>query len=504
MIIALATGVVSWGAMRVEDRGDQRALASRMEQLHRGTAMMARLFAETASRVAAATGTGDNRRVIDTGRAALLVARLGEPAVRVRLFDYNGRLVADSELRDEPPPAAEDLTPLQQAYEDFARWLRAGTGLTDASGVPLIIHLPEAREALQGTAGERVEPGEDGRTLLSVAAPVLDASRVMGALVVSTVVRPDPAARWRPAERIGLAAVLALSVLVLGGFLLTWPLERGVRLLAASAERALRRGAVAVASEAGPGRVLEPLSGVINRLSGRLQAQIEEAELYAREVAHEVKNPLSSLRSAVETAAHISDPHQHKRLMEVIVQDVARLDRLISTITDLSQVDAELAAIPDDEVDLEAMLDALVEIENAASAQEWDPTFVLLSGGGPFRVRGAEARLAQVFRNLMSNARSFSPPGGTIRMTATRKGAVITLTCDDDGPGLSPGKEEAIFQRFYSDRPDHQPYAGHSGLGLSLCRQIVRAHGGTIWAENRLDPIGQVIGARFTVVLPSA
>ena len=128
---------------------------------------------------------------------------------------------------------------------------------------------------------------------------------------------------------------------------------------------------------------------------------------------------------------------------------------------------------------------------------------LLLHGGGPFQVKGAEARLAQVFRNLMINARSFSPPGGRIRVALTRRGGAITATCDDDGPGLPIGREEVIFQRFYSDRPDHQPFTGHSGLGLSLCRQIVQAHGGTIWAENRLDPRGQIIGARFIIVLPA-
>jgi two-component system, OmpR family, sensor histidine kinase ChvG len=269
-------------------------------------------------------------------------------------------------------------------------------------------------------------------------------------------------------------------------------------------ERIVRREAIVGPIEPWTDSVLPPMAQSVNLLIHFLKERADEADLFAKEMAHELKNPLTSLRSAVETAERITDPEQHRRLMSVVVQDVVRLDRLISAITELSRVEAELAATPDERVDLEAMLGAIVEIENAASHSPLDPKFVLIGGGGSFEVHGVESRMAQVFGNILRNARSFSPPGSSIRVAITRCDDKITVTCDDSGPGIPEGKEEVIFQRFYSDRPVDQPYAGHSGLGLSLCQQIVTAHAGQISAENRHDALDRVIGARFSVNLPAA
>jgi two-component system, OmpR family, sensor histidine kinase ChvG len=188
---------------------------------------------------------------------------------------------------------------------------------------------------------------------------------------------------------------------------------------------------------------------------------------------------------------------------------VERLDRLISDISDASRLDAELSRGEVDQVALDHMLEALVEVHRA-TAGETAPLLELSLGEAPagraaeLVVMGIEGRLVQVFRNLIANAISFSPPGGTIRIAAQRRGDRVTVTIEDDGPGIPDGKLEAIFERFYSERPAAEKFGTHSGLGLSISKQIVEAHRGTIAAANRRAGDGTIIGARFTVQLPVA
>jgi two-component system sensor histidine kinase ChvG len=196
----------------------------------------------------------------------------------------------------------------------------------------------------------------------------------------------------------------------------------------------------------------------------------------------------------------------------VILDDVARIDRLIGDISSASRLDAELSRGQASPVDVVALLGALVELHDATRKPE-APRVVLdvvgsgSGGTGPFIVSGIEDRLGQVFRNVLSNAESFSPQGstagGAIRIAARRDGRMVVVTIDDEGPGIPQDKQEAIFDRFYSERPKGEKFGMHSGLGLSISRQIVQAHGGTITAENRVDAAGTVTGARFTIKLPA-
>ncbi|HIP80577.1 MAG TPA: HAMP domain-containing histidine kinase, partial [Kiloniellaceae bacterium] len=219
--------------------------------------------------------------------------------------------------------------------------------------------------------------------------------------------------------------------------------------------------------------------------------------------AHEIKNPLTSLRSAVETVARVEDPEQQRRLMSIILDDVHRLDRLISDISDASRLDAELSRAESESVDVGELLRALASLHEAVDTDD-GPRFVLdMVDHQNLRVLGMEARLGQVFRNLITNAMTFSPPGGTIRLSALRQGEEIEISVCDDGPGIPEGKLEAVFERFYSERPVGEKFGTHSGLGLSISKQIVEAHGGTIEAENRCDADGTVVGACFVVILPA-
>jgi two-component system sensor histidine kinase ChvG len=243
-------------------------------------------------------------------------------------------------------------------------------------------------------------------------------------------------------------------------------------------------------------------------MTNALYTRIEAIESFAADVAHELRNPLTSLRSAVETLPLAKTEESRRRLLEVIEHDVMRLDRLISDISDASRLDAELQRQEASTVDFAKLLDALVTAANEIRTDDVNVTLTF-EGGSPaaFKVPGHESRLGQVVSNLIDNARSFSAVGGTVRVTCRKLKNEIEIMVDDDGPGVRPEALEKIFERFYTDRP-HQGFGQNSGLGLSISKQIAEAHGGYIWVENRFSvaAAGQeprVLGARFVVRLPA-
>jgi two-component system sensor histidine kinase ChvG len=253
-------------------------------------------------------------------------------------------------------------------------------------------------------------------------------------------------------------------------------------------------------------------------MTSALYLRINAIERFAADVSHEIKNPLTSLRSAVETASRISDPAQQQQLMTIIQEDVQRLDRLITDISDSSRLDAELSRESMHPVDIGGLLKALVDIHAAAHDEADIDAGASGVGGVPrFRVHiakgeedaqtaltvpGWEGRLVQVFRNLIANADSFAAPGTTIDIEVARRDAIVEIVVSDTGPGLPDGKLDAVFERFYSERPASEKFGMHSGLGLAISRQIVEAHGGLIEADNRRNEHGVIMGARFTVQLP--
>jgi two-component system sensor histidine kinase ChvG len=251
------------------------------------------------------------------------------------------------------------------------------------------------------------------------------------------------------------------------------------------------------------------LSGALRDMTRALYNRIDAIESFAADVAHEIKNPLTTLRSAVETMPLAKTEDSRKRLLSVIQHDVRRLDRLISDISDASRLDAELARSEGEPVDLSKLLQAVVSVANDRR-HEHDPIVELTvephrSGRDAFVVLGHDSRLGQVVNNLLDNARSFSPPDATVRVRLRRVRGEIEIVVEDDGPGIPPHAIERIFDRFYTDRPE-AGFGQNSGLGLSISRQIMEAHRGTIVAENRIagmDEDGEPkrIGARFIVRL---
>jgi two-component system sensor histidine kinase ChvG len=285
-----------------------------------------------------------------------------------------------------------------------------------------------------------------------------------------------------------------------------------VRRLADSAERVRRRIKTRVEIPDFTRRRDEigHLSGALRDMTDALYNRIEAIEMFAADVAHELKNPLTSLRSAVETLPLARNENSRGRLLGVIEHDVRRLDRLISDISDASRLDAELQRQDMAPVDMRRLLTTLTSVANETKLGHDVGVESRFEGRGSsdsFAVPGHDSRLGQVITNLLSNAQSFSERGNKVRINCRRVRAEIEIVVDDDGPGIRPDALERVFERFYTDRP-HQGFGQNSGLGLSISKQIIEAHGGRIWAENRAGPAGEdgeptVTGARFVVRLPA-
>jgi two-component system sensor histidine kinase ChvG len=333
--------------------------------------------------------------------------------------------------------------------------------------------------------------------------PVQRYRQVVGALSVSRSSQAiDEAVR---SVRLDILAVFACAfgVTVLLSIYLAGTIARPIRRLALAAEHVrVGRARATIPDFAHRGDEIGDLSRALREMTEALSQRLEAIERFAADVAHEIKNPLTSLRSAIETVARISDPAQQRRLMGLVLEDIQRLDRLISDIASASRLDAELARAEPASVDVAKLLDALVEVQQATGAAGQPTLSLEADARAGLMITGIDDRLVQVFRNLIANAVSFSPPDGTIRIVAVRLGPTVRISIEDEGPGIPPGTEQAIFERFYTERPKTEKFGLHSGLGLSISKQIVEAHGGSIRAENRVEADGTVRGARFIVQFP--
>ena len=353
---------------------------------------------------------------------------------------------------------------------------------------------------------------ERGAVVVSVAVPVQHFRAVRGALMLTT--QGDDIDHMVTAERLAILKVggVASAVMIVLSLLLASTIAGPVRRLADGAERVRRRiqTRVEIPDFSRRRDEIGHLSGALRDMTNALYSRIEAIEMFAADVAHELKNPLTSLRSAVETLPLARNESSRARLLEVIEHDVKRLDRLISDISDASRLDAELQRQDMAPVDLRRLLTTLTSVANETRLGHDVAVEVRFEGRGPhdtFSVPGHDSRLGQVISNLLSNAQSFSEPGGKVRIVCRRVRSEIEIVIDDDGPGIGEDALERIFERFYTDRP-HQGFGQNSGLGLSISKQIIEAHSGRIWAENRVGPADaegkpSVAGARFVVRLPT-
>jgi two-component system, OmpR family, sensor histidine kinase ChvG len=439
---------------------------------------------------------------------------------RARVFLPDGSLTADSyrlmgpggQVQIEILPPIQTSDKLGRLATDVYDWV---VGLLPPGRKLPVYHeaadqrasdYPEVAEALTGEVAEQVRDDGDGGLVLTVAVPVQRYRQVLGALLLSadgdTI---DQAVRTIRLDVLKVFAI-ALTVTTLLSFYLAGTIVRPIVKLAEAADRVRRghRRQTTIPDFSRRGDEIGNLSGSLRDMTDALWQRMDAIERFAADVAHEIKNPLTSLRSAVETVARIDDPGQQRRLMGIILDDVQRLDRLISDISNASRLDAELSRAEIEPVDLGELLSALADSYGATAAPDSPRLELDIAEHHHLVVTGIGARLAQVFRNLIDNALSFSPPNGEIRIKVRRDGDIIRTIVSDQGPGIPSDKVTAIFDRFYSERPAGEKFGTHSGLGLSISKQIVEAHGGQIVASNRTDDDGGIAGARFTVTLPRA
>ncbi len=436
--------------------------------------------------------------------AAMILARFIPQGQRARLFDANGNLLSDSyavaegvDVRSLPPARkAADPAPADKTAQKAS--LRAA-----AQGA---LH-EEVMEALSGTTVIKRRHNERGIEVVSVSYPLRRVKSVLGVLTleggdIDKIVEKQ---HWALLPFI----VIALVVTALSGLLLNWLVSRPIQRLSAAADRVRLSQTREISLPDLEARKDEigDLAKSLESMTATLWRRMEEIDRFAADVSHEIKNPLTSIRSALETLKLVKDDAAKERLMNVINQDVRRLDRLITDISNASRLDAELSRDQPKKLEVGALIDDIVSLYQQ-SRREGEPEVTIsrrVPPAGAY-VDGREGPLGQVFRNVIDNARSFSPDGGTVRVTLDHSDdprRPLRIRIEDDGPGIPEDNLETIFQRFYTSRPKGTSFGRNSGLGLSISRQIIEAHHGRIWAENRLSSSGAIEGARFCILLPA-
>lgn len=307
------------------------------------------------------------------------------------------------------------------------------------------------------------------------------------------------------AERfdIGMFILLVLGISVLLSLFLARTIVRPLQHLARSAVRVRMGRAPEVHVPRLPERRDEigMLARALSDMSIALRQRIDATESFAADVAHEIKNPLASLRSALDGLEKIEKPELRKQLMDVAHADVLRMDRLISDISDASRIDAQLAKAKFETIDLGDMIEQLIASRESRNADGDVSIAFARPRRGIAQVMGEDLRLERVLTNLFDNAVSFSPAGGLVEVAATRSGDDVIIRIMDQGPGIPANEREAVFRRFHSERPTSEGFGEHSGLGLAIARTIVEGHHGSISVHDRED--GQR-GASFQIMLPAA
>lgn len=459
---------------------------------------------------------------INPERVAPLLPYLISPATtRARIYDRDANLLLDSlvlyssgqVLSYNLPPIVDDQP---SRFERFKNWIvnffHGDNVPEDQPAGPGIVYR-EVLKAMDGEIATEQRRNKQGELIVSVAVPVQRYHTVVGVLLLSTIGSDiDQMVQAERIEILKVSAIIALVILALSLFL-AYTIANPLRRLSAAADR-VRHGTnqrEEIPDFSDRQDEVGHLSTSIRDMTSALYGRIEAIERFAADVSHELKNPLTSLRSAVETLPLARNDESRERLMDIIQHDVRRLDRLITDISDASRLDAELAREVTDTVDMEFLLNNIVraarEVRRNAKVAAIRLHIAPLSGNRRYLVAGHDLRLGQVLSNLIENARSFIPnEHGEIRIHMSMKQQIIHIVVEDNGPGIRAEKIERIFERFYTDRPGAESFGQNSGLGLSISRQIIEAHNGTLDAENIESPDHpeEWLGARFIIELPAA
>jgi two-component system sensor histidine kinase ChvG len=490
----------------------QKLIANELQTLRTEAVLSAVAIAEGC----VTTDPDDNTVLLPTLARQMIRHISSNVSNQTQLYDTNEQLLADSHKLSGPGGIVEleELPPLHLHHDLGYHFLARVSGFLDnlsgRSQIPVFPknglrddHVLETmRQALDGNVSSQVWSTRTGLVFVA-AAPVQNLESVLGAMLVVHDGREiDSAIRSLRLDMLKVSGVGLAGTTILFIYLAR-KISRPIRKLASAA--------IAQTQDLGQGRRIDipdfhgrhdeigDLSVAMRQMTEALWERMDAIEGFAADVAHELKNPLTSLRSAVETIAKVQDDERRARLMEIISEDVQRMDRLISDISNASRLDAELSRIEAVPVDLTKLLQTAVELHNNA------PSAVSVSFSPPEdrpKVSGIESRLMEVVQNLIENAVSFSPAHTTVHVILRMVEDEVEIVVEDSGPGIPENKLTDIFKRFYTERPAGEAFGKHSGLGLSISKQIVEAHKGRIFAENRRNGQGSIEGARFTVVLP--
>ena len=452
-------------------------------------------------------------------RVGPVLRRLIQPThnTRARIYDRDGDLIVDTDRGSAKPvstaPGEDERVRVKTTWTRFLAWI-------DHSDLPIYREIGnangnnyfEVRQALRGSAPPpMLLINDDGKQIVPLAVPIQRKNSTLGALLLST--KPGDIEKILANERwiILYLAMMALAATLLTSMLLDHTIASPVRRLSAAAEEVSQNiGARAVLPDYANRRdEVGQMADAFTRMTAALFRRIEASEKFAADVAHELKNPLAAARSTAETMYYAKTPEQRDQLVAQIQDELKRLNRLITDVSNASRLDAELARQKNMPVDIHATIANVVGVFNDLHSDDgiqikFDPG---LSGDDALIVMGHEGRLGQVVTNLLDNAVSFSKPGQTVWVRTQCIGGEVEIAVEDDGLGMPDDKLLAVFDRFYSDRPESDRLRGkNSGLGLSISREIIIAHDGRIWAENRRDGADNhapVLGARLVVRLPA-
>lgn len=463
-----------------------------------------------------ATGTGQASELdIDNARQVLQGVNVPKDW-RVRLHDRSGQTVLDTVQLDnrievgtlDPiTPADTDEVAAEQPWQDaLNEWvgrklhnLPWRKSRRDRMRRDLTADI---RTALEGTPVSGARYDDEDTLVVSSTLPVSRVQQILGAVTVESrdVTGIVNAERRALAPIIGLALLMALLSSLALILFITVPMRR----LAQAAERVIRNPQEydSIPDLSHRRDEIGDLSLVMRDMTRGLYLRVDDIANFAADVAHEIKNPLTSLRSAADTLRVAKTDENREKLIAIIQQDVSRMSRLITDISDASKVDANLARDTVQILDAGEVVGNIVDFYQQTQIESGITIDDVSDLPEPVFIRAFETPFAQVLRNLIDNAMTFSPKGGTIRVGAQARDRRVIISVSDEGPGIPDGNLETVFDRFYTERPEGARFGSHSGLGLAICRQIVAAHKGRIWAENIEGEDGERIGARFTIDLP--
>ncbi len=454
------------------------------------------------------------------------------------IYNSDGAWLVDSEKiyksgrltrYQNPTKRSEEVSSFYRLWLGFERMLRRESlPKLDEISIQNGKSFAEVRAALkEGTPAQLVRENELGESVLSYAAPIEKGGKVLGALLLTTADGEIDAILAEERFSVIRVWLFILAVTTFGSIVLAGTIAGPMHRLAQAAERVRRdsKTRTDIPDFSHRSDEIGHLSKSLREMTSALYARLDAIESFAADVAHELKNPLTSLHSAVDTFSVIKNEADRERLLQIIRHDVKRLDRLITDISDASRLDSELAREIRRPVNMAVLLNNLcgalndvhmdcpakIEVEIKGVARP-----IAMAARSPLVIRAHEGRLHQVINNLLDNAISFSPKDAKIRIVCSvvRKSNEVEIAVEDEGPGIPHENLEKIFERFYTDRPAQEDFGKNSGLGLNISRQIVNAHDGRIWAENRLEPTiitdeedlytpPRVLGARFVIRLPA-